>query len=311
MIHDHPVHAFAAFLVGVLVVTQSRINGQLSSEIGDGLFAAVVSFGLGLLLLTLLVSFRPEDRRQFGQLRRHVRVGDLSWWMLLGGLGGATLVAAQGITVPVIGVALFTVALVAGQTTNALVVDHYGLGPRGVAAVAPGRILGSLLSVCAVVVAVSGRLGSGDFALGLIVFVAVAGALVAAQQAVNGRVAATTGRPMVAGLVNFIAGFVGLLLVWLVVVHHPVTLPSVLGAPWLYLGGPIGVVFIVVAAVVVRTLGVLIFGMLAVAGQLVGALVFDVALPTPGSALSWQLVAGILLTFLGVLVAAWPARNRP
>jgi transporter family-2 protein len=310
LIRAHFGHALLALLAGLLVVTQSRINGQLSSEIGDGLFAAVVSFAVGLLVLIVLVALRGQDRRAFHALPMHLRVGDLSWWMLIGGLGGATLVAAQGIGVPVIGVALFSVALVAGQTTNALVVDHFGLGPKGVAVVTPARMTGAACAVVAVVVAVSGRSGTGDFALGLVVFASIAGALVAAQQAVNGRVAAATGRPAVAGLVNFLAGFAGLVLVWLVTQHHAVALPGFFEKPVLYLGGPLGVAFIVMAAVVVRTLGVLLFGMLAVAGQLVGALVFDLAIPTPGTALSWQLVAGTVLTFVGVAIAAGAPRSR-
>ncbi len=309
MSESRRVPGVLAIVVGVLVVVQSRINGQLSAEIGDGLLAAVISFGTGLVVVSVLLLASRANREAVSRLASLVRERRLSLWMLIGGLGGATLVAAQGIAVPMIGVALFTVSLVAGQTANGLLVDHVGLGPRGVAPVTTSRAVGSCIAVVAVVVAVFGRFGSADFVVGLVVFVALAGALIAAQQAVNGRVAAVTGRPVVAGFVNFVVGFTALLVAWIVSGHGGVLLPVVAGKPWLYLGGPIGVIFIVVAAVIVRSLGVLLFGLLSVAGQLGGALILDRAFPTSGSALSWQLVAGTILTFIGVAIAGRGSRN--
>jgi transporter family-2 protein len=47
---------------------------------------------------------------------------------MLGGVGGAMFVAAQGLVVPTLG-ALFTVAVVAGQTGNSLVADRLGWAP--------------------------------------------------------------------------------------------------------------------------------------------------------------------------------------
>ena len=50
---------------------------------------------------------------------------------MLGGLFGAFLVATQGLTVGTIGVALFSVAITAGQASSGLIVDHFGIGPSG------------------------------------------------------------------------------------------------------------------------------------------------------------------------------------
>ena len=41
-------------LSGVLIAGQSRINGELSSEMGDSLEAALVSFGSGLIFVSLI-----------------------------------------------------------------------------------------------------------------------------------------------------------------------------------------------------------------------------------------------------------------
>jgi transporter family-2 protein len=133
------------------------------------------------------------------------------------------------------------------------------------------------------------------------------------QPALNGQVAVKTGEPLVATVVNFVGGTTGLVLA-LGVEHlagHAWTAPP---APWhepvLWLGGSIGVAFIVGAVIVVRPLGVLLLSLLTTAGQLTGALVSDVLFPTPGTHVSWQLVAGVVLTGCAVAFAATGARRR-
>ncbi len=57
--------------------------------------------------------------------------------MLLGGACGALTVSTQGLTAGILGVSLFTVGVVAGQTLHGLVLDRIGFGPAGVVAVTP------------------------------------------------------------------------------------------------------------------------------------------------------------------------------
>ena len=42
-----------ALIFGAGIATQSRINGELGRALGDGYLAAVISFGGGLLLLSI------------------------------------------------------------------------------------------------------------------------------------------------------------------------------------------------------------------------------------------------------------------
>ncbi|MGZ6804526.1 MAG: DMT family transporter, partial [Nocardioidaceae bacterium] len=76
-----------------------------------------------------------------------------------------------------------------------------------------------------------------------------------------------------------------------------------LGHGWLYLGGPLGAVFIAVAALTVRTLGVLRLGLVVTAGQLAGAVLLDL-----GRGLSGTTVAAVLLTLVAVAVSGRGAR---
>ncbi|MFC7548230.1 DMT family transporter [Plantactinospora sp. GCM10030261] len=296
---------------GLAVAVQSRINGELGVRLDDGILAAVVSFGLGLLLLVFLVPVVPSARRGMAALRVTLRDGTLRPWHCLGGVCGAFLVAAQGLTVGVLGVAVFTVAVVAGQTSSGLAVDRAGIGPTGRQPVSPGRLVGAALTVLAVLLAVGDRLGNPR-ALGLAALPALAGVGIAWQQAVNGRVRVASGSAVAATAVNFAAGTVALLAAGTVDVAvrgwPTVGWPT---EPWLYLGGPIGIVFIAVAAAVVRYIGVLLLGLATIAGQVGGALLIDLAVPPQAGSPKPVTLVGAVLTLLAVGIAAIRPRAGP
>jgi transporter family-2 protein len=73
------------------------------------------------------------------------------------------------------------------------------------------------------------------------------------------------------------------------------------GPWWMFLGGSIGVIYIAISAVAVQHLGVLDFTLFSVGGMLFGSLVIDVFAPTTGTFISWYLLAGILVSYLGVI----------
>ncbi|WP_324192515.1 DMT family transporter [Nocardia transvalensis] len=299
------------FCIGGGVAVQARINGALGERLQDGVAAAVVSFGSGLVLLVAAVAVSGRLREGVGQVRGAVWAGKLRWWELFGGLCGAFFVASQGLTVAVVGVAAFTVAVVAGQLVSSLVVDRLGLGPGGRTPVTGLRIVGAVLALIAVAVSAlhGSAAGHGTSVMTLrgvpvtvlVLLPALAGIGLAWQQAVNGRVGAIGG-PVPATLVNFAAGTVALLLVEAAVVAKvgwPSRFPS---EPGLYLGGAIGVLFIALAALVVRWIGVLLLGLTSVAGQLIAAVVLDIVAPT-GAGLSATAVIGCALTLVAVGVA--------
>ena len=236
---------------GVAVAAQSRINGELGVRLQDGIAAALVSFGVGLLVLAVLVPALPGGRRGLRTLRRSLAEGVLRPWQCLGGLCGAFLVATQGLTVGVLGVAVFTVAVVAGQSASSLAVDRFGVGPGGAQPVTGARLTGAALTVVAVLLAVGDRLAD-PAALALAALPLLAGVGVAWQQAVNGRVRIASGSVLTATLVNFLVGTTGLLVVFLVdLALRGWPAGAFPAEPWLYVGGPIGIVFIAIAAAVV------------------------------------------------------------
>ncbi|HKR50014.1 MAG TPA: DMT family transporter [Pseudonocardiaceae bacterium] len=302
--------------LGLAVAVQARINGELGQRIDDGVVAAGLSFLSGLLLLTAAAATRSRMRHGLARVVAAVRDRRLHPSQLLGGLCGAFLVTCQGLTVAIIGVAVFTVALVAGQATTSLVVDRAGIGPGGPRGVNGRRVAGAILALAAVMLAVSDRLGA-PHALWLALLPALAGVGAAWQQAVNGLVGAAaqgdgpaTSGMLPAALVNFMVGTVALALVTAVDIAIrglPEPLPT---QPWLYLGGALGVLFVGAAAAIVPITGVLLLGLGAMAGQLVGAVVLDLFLPAGDNRLTVTTLIGTALTLVAVTVIALPGRER-
>ncbi|MFC6357034.1 DMT family transporter [Luethyella okanaganae] len=297
-----------AGVCGALVAVQSRVNGELGDRLGDGFAAAAISFGSGLAILFATLALWRPGRVGLRRVVVAVRERRLSWWMLLGGCAGAFLVLSQGLTAVALGVALFTVAIVAGQTISGLVLDLTGIAPGGKRRLTVPRVIGAVLALGAVGWAVSAQL-PGGVPFWMLVTPFLAGLGIGWQQAVNGRVKAVAGSAMSATLVNFLSGTIVLVVATLVhsmVVGWPDRLPS---EPWLYVGGAIGCVFIAGAALLVRITGVLLLGLATIAGQLIAALALDLLVPSVSHPVGFSTVAGTMLTLVAVIVASVPWRR--
>lgn len=320
-LHWRPVAAAVA--VGFLVAGQSRVNGDLGSVVGDGVTAALISFTVGWCLLTLIVVMRARARAGFRRLREEFGSGGLTWWHFTGGVYGAALVAQQGGVVPVIGVALFSIALVGGNTAGAIIVDRLGVGPGGRREVSVRRVIAAVLATIGVAVAAAGDAVGESVAplllIGLIALVAVTGGFTALQAAVNGQVMVRSHDTFVASWVNFTVGLAALVIGW-AVLHLPDALAdrpatwSMPPPPWenpvVWLGGFIGVAFIAVTAQIVRVLGVLLLGLGNVVGQLTGALALDAFAPVGDARITTGLVVGSLITMVAVGIGATQRRRR-
>jgi transporter family-2 protein len=297
-----PLVAIAA---GALSALQSRLNGELSAALGNSLQAAFTNFFIGFIIVIVLTISMKSIRSGLKRIPGALRDGSLKWWHLLIGLLGGLFVAVQSQTVPLVGVAVFTVAMVAGQSTNSLIVDRVGLGPAGKQAITRRRVASAVLAVLAVTVAVWNRAGSADFSTIAIIVIFSAGAVLAVQQAFAGRVARSTGSPLSATFINFAGGTTALGaafgLAWAFTESDGAAPPT--GPWWLYAGGVIGFVFIAVTSWTVPILGVLVFALLAIAGQLSGALALDLFAPTKGTVVGWNLVAGVILAFVAVCIS--------
>lgn len=295
-----------AFACGALLALQSRLNGTLSAHSGRPVIAAVWSFGSGLVILTVLALLLPRMRRAIRDIPRAIGDGRLRWYQCLGGLAGGLLVAVQTYSVPLIGVAIFSVAALAGQTLSGLGVDRLGWGSGGRHPVSGARVGFALLGLLGVGVSASGRSGSGTVAMLPIVLCLLVGGAVAVQQAINARVNRAVGQPLATTWQNFLLGTGILLVVGLVsLVTQPGSWHLPTGAPWwAWFGAVCGIAFIAITALAVHELGVLIFGLVSVAGQLLTALGLDLLDPGVRPTVGAALVGGVAISLVAALGAS-------
>ena len=293
-----------AALSGVMIALQARANGELSYRLDNAPQAALVSFSSGLFFITIYAIFSPKIKEGIRRLKAAVSSGEIPKIRLLAGSLGGAFVALQTSVVPLIGVALYSVASIAGQSAVSLFVDRIGLTGGGIKLISPRRIAAAFITVIAVLVSVLDKLEADNFQLFALLLALIAGALVGVQRALNGQINEYSQNSYTTSLLNFITGtsFLTLFIIILIALGRVELQPLPIGPWWIYTGGVIGVIYIAATSLIVQHLGVLTFTLFSVGGQLIASLLLDIYSPTQGVSVSWYLVSGIAMTYIGVLV---------
>ena len=292
-----------AALSGALIALQARANGELSLRLDNGLQAALVSFSSGLLIILLITPFSPHIKEGIKNLRTAVANKEIARWKLFAGALGGSFVAIQTQIVPLIGVAIYSVASIAGQTAMSLVVDRIGLTGGGKKLISPRRVIAAVLTVIAVLVSVWDRIDANNLSLLAVTAGCIAGAVVGVQRALNGQINEHSHQSFTTSLLNFITGttFLVILILIGVALGKNELSPLPAGPWWIYTGGVIGVIYIAFTSTIVQHLGVLTFTLFSVGGQLAGSLVIDLVSPTDGVSVSAYLITGLAMTYVGVI----------
>ncbi|MDJ0613826.1 MAG: DMT family transporter [Rhizobiaceae bacterium] len=141
-------HLLIAFLMvfvsGIGIAMQAPINGALGAHINSGLFAALISFGVGfssLLILNLTTA-------NFAPLRA---ISSASPWMLIGGFLGAFAVYSSLTNVAKLGSLTLVATILCGQLTAAMIIDAVGFANLPAQSISPARILAVVLIALGVV----------------------------------------------------------------------------------------------------------------------------------------------------------------
>lgn len=296
-------------VAGACMAVQGRANGELAQVTGNPMEASLFSMASGFVALLLAMVARGP-RSGVGRALRARREGRLHPLWLMSGVLGAVLLFVQSWVVPLVGVAMFTVAFVAGQTSNALVIDRFGLGPGGPRPVGPLRIAAALLAIVGVTLALTGH---GTLALALLPVIAslLVGMTNMLQQAWNGQVSVASRSVYVGTLTNFGVGTVALIAVVIVQALLGHSLGPAHEAPWwAWTGGLLGVVFIAVGAWAGRHVGILVFAVMSLLGNLGMAVVLDVLNPAHPGEFGLSRLLGVVVTFIAAALATWAGRPR-
>jgi bacterial/archaeal transporter family-2 protein len=110
----------AGVAVGGLIAVQSVLNaalGKRSGDLGSVFIVALVSI---VVVVPLLLLFP-------GAANLRGLPGPSQWYLYIGGAIGLLIVGAPIILIPRIGATATLTALVVGQLTLAVIIDHFGL----------------------------------------------------------------------------------------------------------------------------------------------------------------------------------------
>jgi bacterial/archaeal transporter family-2 protein len=294
-----PLAILAALLAGILVSVQSRVNGGLGLALEDGVGAALYSFTSGWILIAIFTAVSKTGRAGVKRVLVLLRTRQMPLWMIFGGAFGGFLVMTQGLAAGTLGIALFTVAVVAGQGISGILIDSRGWLGVEKRKLNSARVLGAVIVLLGV--AMVSENPSWD-TVALLALPFIAGLGLGYQQAANGKVRISAESAIAATFINFAMGS-GVLLIaklaTLPLVGLPTSFPS---EWWLYVGGFTGVVFIAIQVIVVGRIGVLGLGVLLGTGQLLGSLIIDLTFPLPGQVITLIHIVGVFVTLAGALL---------
>ena len=300
-----------AIVSGSIISFQSRANGQLSHELGNPIQTACVSFGSGFLILMIMSLISQPMRDAIRRIPAAVVQRRLPRWHTVGGMLGAVFVIVQAYSVPLVGVALFAVATIGGQTAGSMIVDRLGLRAGIMHHVTVRRALMALITVMAVVVSVSDRISVPSSSLVAPVLGLLIGGAVSVQRALNAHVNDYAQHSFATTWWNFL---MGCMLLFAALGVTALSGTEVVALPlhtwWMYTGGAIGVVYSAIANVVAQRISVLLLTALSVGGQLASSLLLDLLAPTPGIELGPHIYAGVALSLLGIWVGVARRPNR-
>jgi len=133
----------------------------------------------------------------------------------------------------------------------------------------------------------------------------VTGALLTAQAAINAQLKLQVGSGALAALLSFATGTATMLVYWLIQGAPGAGWQSIKTTPiWMWAGGALGAAYVFSAILVVPKLGAANLLVLAVAGQLIAAVVLDHFgwIGLPEHPVSGMRLAGVGLVFVGMLM---------
>lgn len=134
---------------GVLMATQTAINGHLGVILKSSLHAAMISFTVGAVLLIIIVLILPV---QVSNLKIAYQDFSKQWWLWIGGFLGAIYVLGCAWLVPQIGTGQVIVLVLFGQLFFSAIIDNWGLLHSKVNPINLMRILGLITMFIGVVV---------------------------------------------------------------------------------------------------------------------------------------------------------------
>ena len=300
-----------SLVAGGLLAVQVGANAQLSRATGSPLAASAMQLAVGLVLLTTAAAAA-------GALGVLAPIPHVQWWQWFGGLASALYVTSAIVLFPRLGAVVTVGLFIAGQMLASLLLDGGGLigVKREPIGLGGGLGIAAVLAGVALIVRSHGSPGGAGIPrrsrrsrAGWTGLALAAGAALPVQGAVNARLRAELGEPLIVGAVSFLVATVAMaLLLLLVVGFTPAPAPDLAGVrrvPWWgWLGGLCGAVYVASVFTALPAIGAATAVGLTVAGQQLASVLFDRygLMRLPRRAVTPSRLAGVALLLLAVVL---------
>lgn len=119
LVPAHLLPLLLALVSGVLMAVQGSLNTALSKVVGLW-EATFVVHATGTLVLLIVLFLLKIGRGDLGGLPQ------APWYSYLGGLVGVFIIYLVAASIPAVGVANATTAIIVGQVLTAVIIDHFG-----------------------------------------------------------------------------------------------------------------------------------------------------------------------------------------
>ncbi|WP_414047601.1 DMT family transporter [Macrococcus equi] len=141
------IYQIAGIVAGMLMASQSAINGHLGGLLHSAIHAAFISFLVGTTILFILITFVFKQLKQF-----KLAIGkDKPLWIWCGGIPGALFVFVMAYLVPIIGTGLVVVICLFGQILCSVMIDTFGFIGAKKVPVTRIQVIGLILLLSAVI----------------------------------------------------------------------------------------------------------------------------------------------------------------
>lgn len=125
--------------IGIALTFQTAINSQLREYLNSPLQAALFSFLIGTIALSVLVFFQPVAKPNWQTLTQ------LPWFLWLGGLLGVYAMSMSIYSAPKLGLLSLSGLIIFGQIVMSMCLDHFGLLGTEKTAINWQRLLGGVV----------------------------------------------------------------------------------------------------------------------------------------------------------------------
>lgn len=131
--------------IGIAMAIQTALNTQLRESLNSPLQAAFISFLIGTIVLSLLVSFEDATKPSLAQL------GQIPWYLWLGGFLGVYAISVSIYTAPKFGFLTLSGVIIFGQLGMSMLLDHFGWLGNEKIPVNWQRVLGAIMIFAGVI----------------------------------------------------------------------------------------------------------------------------------------------------------------